>query len=73
MPLRSKLTSALYTDNASRFVAGIAQTIYSTASGPAIGTVNENTEPLPNWLMTAIDPLCASTMALEMGRPMPVP
>ena len=31
------------------------------------------TEPLPNWLVTAMLPPCISAMALQMARPIPVP
>ncbi len=39
----------------------------------AIGKVKEKTEPCPNWVVTLIVPPCASTMALAIGNPIPVP
>ena len=39
----------------------------------SIGKLNEKTDPCPSWLVTPIVPPCASTIALAMGRPMPVP
>ncbi len=39
----------------------------------SIGSVNENTEPWPRWLVRLIVPPCASTMAFAIGKPMPVP
>ena len=35
------------------------------------GKPKENTEPYPNWLVTSILPLCASTIALTIARPIP--
>ena len=35
--------------------------------------MKEKTEPWPRWLVRLIVPPWASTMALAMGRPMPVP
>ena len=43
---------------------------------PATGTkgnVTLNTEPLPSWLVTAIVPPWASTMAFAIANPIPVP
>src|SRR5579862_5246800 len=37
------------------------------------GKVKKKTEPWPSWLVTPIEPPWASTMALAIGRPMPVP
>src|SRR5260370_39186127 len=37
------------------------------------GSVNENTEPWPSWLVTLIVPCCATISALAIGNPMPVP
>jgi hypothetical protein len=37
------------------------------------GKLNQNTEPLPNWLTTPIVPPWASTITFAMARPMPVP
>ena len=39
----------------------------------AAGSSKENTDPRPNWLQTTIDPLWASTIALAMASPIPVP
>ena len=39
----------------------------------SMGRVKEKTEPWPRWLVRDIEPPWASTMALAMGRPMPVP
>ncbi len=37
------------------------------------GRVKENTEPRPGWVVNEMVPPCASTIALAMARPMPVP
>src|SRR5579885_503549 len=47
--------------------------IHARASRPATGSVNENTDPCPSRLVTPIEPPCAATIALAMGRPIPVP
>src|SRR5208337_662242 len=39
----------------------------------ATGSVNEKTEPWPSWLVTLMVPPWAVTMALAIGKPMPVP
>src|SRR6202007_734369 len=39
----------------------------------ATGSVKEKTEPLPCWLVTENVPPWADTMALAIGKPMPVP
>ena len=39
----------------------------------AMGRVKEKTDPLPGWLVTEIVPPCDSTMAFEIGSPIPVP
>src|SRR5579863_706870 len=44
-----------------------------SAPGRAMGRVKVKTEPWSSWLVTPMVPPWASTMALEMGRPMPVP
>ncbi len=41
--------------------------------GRAMGRVKVKTEPWPSWLVTAMVPPCAVTMARAMARPMPVP
>ena len=37
------------------------------------GRLKWNTDPLPTWLMTPMVPPWASTIALQMASPMPVP
>src|SRR5580693_3042246 len=39
----------------------------------SIGSVKEKTEPWPRWLVRLIAPPCASTMALAISKPIPVP
>lgn len=48
-------------------------TAYDLAAALATGSPNEKTDPFPNWLVTSMRPLCASTMAFTIASPIPMP
>ncbi len=48
-------------------------TLLGVSELQVVGSSKENTEPRPSWLVTLIAPLWASTIALAMAKPMPVP